>query len=411
MDTTILAVVLALLAVVVGWFFMSNKSDEKGKPPAEEKKPEPAPKKEQAKPKAAESKATGKKGAKKETGHPQCLCMFKGHTDNLTCLRFSTTGKFAGTTSEDRKTIVWDLSKVPPTQAYNLSLELDHGIAVAFSPDDKYLAVAYARSKEVKIYPMKNAKDGAVSQFKSGHKGTLIGMQWANNGRFVVTCSDDSKDNVHVFSSKGQSLGVISPGALETYSSTISPDSRFISVASMQCDAKLWEVGDKDGEYKVVGKAMELTGRSGGGGAKGHSAAVHCVSFGGPSPGVLSGPSNSAATVSKDGTCKVWNIDVRYKFQEDPKCSATLPSPDGNPLHLCALSREASPAWLAAFSRTAGLLFFSLADNTLKSQIPISDCGSVFQMEWCPSPLAGHAAVLGTASTDGKSRLWVPEPL
>lgn len=201
--------VLALLAVVVGWFFMSNKSDEKGKPPAEEKKPEPAPKKEQAKPKAAESKATGKKGAKKETGHPQCLCMFKGHTDNLTCLRFSTTGKFAGTTSEDRKTIVWDLSKVPPTQAYNLSLELDHGIAVAFSPDDKYLAVAYARSKEVKIYPMKNAKDGAVSQFKSGHKGTLIGMQWANNGRFVVTCSDDSKDNVHVFSSKGQSLGVI----------------------------------------------------------------------------------------------------------------------------------------------------------------------------------------------------------
>lgn len=102
---------------------------------------------------------------------------------------------------------------------------------------------------------------------------------------------------------------------------SVSPDSRFVSVASMQCDSKLWEVANGKEGFKVTPKSvMELTGRSGGGGATGHSAAVHCVDFGGCSPNVLSTETKDAATASKDGTCKVWNVDVRYKFNEDPKC-------------------------------------------------------------------------------------------
>lgn len=103
----------------------------------------------------------------------------------MTDLKFSPTGKFAGTVGEDRKVIVWDLAKLPPTQAHNLSPELvspgpatqrprarapgaagsprtppplsargakqDHGAAIAFSPDDAYFAVVFARSKEVKV--------------------------------------------------------------------------------------------------------------------------------------------------------------------------------------------------------------------------------------------------------------------
>jgi hypothetical protein len=45
---------------------------------------------------------------------------------------------------------------------------------------------------------------------------------------------------------------------------SVSPDSRFVSVASMQCDSKLWEVANGKEGFKVTPKSvMELTGRSG----------------------------------------------------------------------------------------------------------------------------------------------------
>ncbi|MGB1596585.1 MAG: hypothetical protein ACPIOQ_27740 [Promethearchaeia archaeon] len=72
-----------------------------------------------------------------------------------------------------------------------------------------------------------------------------------------------------------RALSATNDGALEAYSVVVSPDSRFISIATMQCDAKIWEMGaDKEG-FGLKGKAMELTGRTGGGGAAGHSSAVH----------------------------------------------------------------------------------------------------------------------------------------
>jgi WD40 repeat protein len=144
----------------------------------------------------------------------------------------------------------------------------------------------------------------------------------------LVTFACKDKEAARIWSARGEPLGTINPGALEAYSVVLSPDSRFISIATMQCDAKIWEMAaDKDG-FGLKGKAMELTGRTGGGGAAGHSSAVHSVSFGGSSPARLVTDSGTAATGSKDGLCKVWNINVRYKQSEDPKCTLTIQQPD-----------------------------------------------------------------------------------
>ena len=43
---------------------------------------------------------------------------------DVTDFKFAPSGKLAGTVGEDRKVIVWDLRKLPPTQAQNLSPEL-----------------------------------------------------------------------------------------------------------------------------------------------------------------------------------------------------------------------------------------------------------------------------------------------
>ena len=100
-------------------------------------------------------------------------------------------------------------------------------------------------------------------------------MIWSYSGRYLVTFACKDKECVRLWTPKGDALGTINAGALEAYSVVVSPDSRFISIATMQCDAKIWEMGaDKEG-FGLKGKAMELTGRTGGGGAAGHSSAVH----------------------------------------------------------------------------------------------------------------------------------------
>lgn len=43
--------------------------------------------------------------------------------------------------------------------------------------------------------------------------------------------------------------------------------------------------------------------------------------------------SKRVVTTSKDGTIKLWNIDVRYHLDEDPKCLLTLPNPEIAPSH------------------------------------------------------------------------------
>ncbi len=161
--------------------------------------------------------APPKKAPKKDTkaAHPQNICTFKGHTNILTRFEFSPTCKHAATVGEDRRLIVWDLKTLPPSQAMNLNLDLDHAVGCAFSPDDKYVALAMFRSKEIKIYKTKGAKEGAQVSFKTGHTSTITSLQWAYNGKYMVTCSEDKKDTVRVFKPTGEQLGIINPGALE----------------------------------------------------------------------------------------------------------------------------------------------------------------------------------------------------
>ncbi|KAJ1464955.1 hypothetical protein T484DRAFT_1867031 [Baffinella frigidus] len=73
----------------------------------------------------------------------------------------------------------------------------DHGVALAFSPDDKYVAVAFHRSKDIKVYEQvyerKQAKEGARVSFPSGHSRDIIALEWAPGGR-VSFPSGHSRD-------------------------------------------------------------------------------------------------------------------------------------------------------------------------------------------------------------------------
>ena len=279
MDITVVGVFLAVAACIAAYLYLGRtKVAVEGPVPNEEAPAKQVPEKEpKTGDRSAEGKCggTGKKGKKDDKKHPQCLFQLKGHAGDITCSRVSMTGKLIVTSAEDRRLKLWSISSLPPTQTLDLSPELDHGAAIATSPDDKFFAVLFARTKEVKIYPTKGAKEGAHVSFSSKHSTEVTDMIWSYSGRYLVTFACKDKECVRLWTPKGDALGTINAGALEAYSVVVSPDSRFISIATMQCDAKIWEMGaDKEG-FGLKGKAMELTGRTGGGGAAGHSSAVH----------------------------------------------------------------------------------------------------------------------------------------
>jgi transducin beta-like protein 2 len=75
----------------------------------------------------------------------------------------------------------------------------------------------------------------------------------------------------------------------------LSADGRFLAATTWGSDVKLWElVFARDGLFKACSKAMEL---------KGHTSGVLSIAF--------SGDSTRAVTASKDGTLRVWKLDVR----------------------------------------------------------------------------------------------------
>lgn len=135
---------------------------------------------------------------------------------------------------------------------------------------------------------------------------------------------------------------------------------------------------------------MELTGRTGAGGASGHSSAVHGVDFGGSSPARLVADTASAVTGSKDGSCKVWNVNVRYRQNEDPKCTLTIEQPDKRPISHVAISRGKTAKYVATWSASAGLIFWALPSGTQVSVISAEDSGQVFHMECSKTTTKGR---------------------
>ncbi|MFS7932673.1 putative transcription factor WD40-like family [Helianthus anomalus] len=121
-------------------------------------------------------------------------------------------------------------------------------------------------------------------------------------------------------------LGFVDTNQLKNNMATVSPNGRFIAAAAFTADVKVWEiVYSKDSSVKEVTKVMQL---------KGHKSAVTWLSFTPDSERII--------TASKDGSIRVWNINVRYHLDEDPKTLKVFPIPlhdsNGTALHYDRLS-------------------------------------------------------------------------
>ncbi|XP_077150634.1 transducin beta-like protein 2 [Ranitomeya variabilis] len=239
--------------------------------------------------------------------HPLLAAALKAHSGNITCLDFSSNGKYLASCSDDRTVRIWSTKDFLEREhnCMRANVEFDHATHVRFSPDCRAFIVFLANGDTIRVFKMTKKNDSfgfsaAPEDFPKRHKAPVINIGIAETGKFVMTASSDT--SVLIWSRKGEVLSTINTNQVTNAYAVVSPCGRFVGSCGFTPDVKVWEICfGKSGEFREASRAFELTG---------HSAGVCGFAF--------SNDSSRMASVSKDGTWKLWKTDVEYKKQQDP---------------------------------------------------------------------------------------------
>jgi len=240
--------------------------------------------------------------------HPWLITSLKGHSGRVVDMDMSSNGKYLASSGEDRTVLVWHSKDFSGKdhKVLRCNVEFDHGLFVKWSPDSKAFVVQKAVQNCTEVYKMGKKPDGSLGDFSvavtfpAKHETDIIGMGISASGRFIATCSD--KTDLIVWSLKGDVLDRIDTVHNLTYCCRVSPCGRFVATSGFTPDVKVWEVKfTRSGEFDKVTRAFDLTG---------HSSGVYSFSY--------NQDSSRMATVSKDGTWKVFNTAIEYAKGQDP---------------------------------------------------------------------------------------------
>ncbi|KAF5843867.1 WD40-repeat-containing domain protein [Dunaliella salina] len=361
--------------------------------------------------KEAEKRAEkSRKAAAKDdhaSGHALFLNTLKGHGDAVHSVAWNTEGKQLVTACEDMVVRVFDVldvttrnqkytsiraAKIPQGAGFGDS---DNEVLVLMQGTNMAMLAAYGptANKAEKGPPFEqkwmlenvHGKEALLSMCTVPRAAACAGKGIA------ITCS--TKKDARVFDMQGKELAKLDPNSLLNHSLVVSRDGRFAAVASFTSEIRFWELKWEKGTGAFRGpfKAMEL---------KGHKSQVMCAA--------ISADNKRAVTASKDGTLRVWRIDVRYELDEDPKCTIVIamPLPPGKVYQHV----EFGPDGVIAASHEGMVHLISADRGDLLESIDAHE-KPITSLSWCPRKVktpgasAPHA-VLATSSLDHKVRLW-----
>jgi WD40 repeat protein len=358
--------------------------------------------------------------------HPLDLNTLKGHGDSVTGLSFSPDGHSLATACADGVVRVFKLDDAASKSFKFHRINLPAGgppTAIAFTDDSSSVVVATHNLSGSSLFMYGEEKPKMSGDNKQQTKLPLPEIKWGNHkvhdtraiitldaikatygsadGSTILASCSEGTDIILWLGKTGKIVGNVDTNQLKNTMATISPNGRFLAAAAFTADVKVWEiVYSKDGSVKEVVKAMQL---------KGHKSAVTWLCF---SPN-----SEQIITASKDGSLRIWNINVRYHMDEDPKTLKVFPIPledaKGNILHYDRLT--VSPdGKIIATSHGSMLQWLSAETGLVLDTADKAHDGEITDMEWAPAtiPLGDkHVMALATSSVDKKVKLWAAPPL
>ncbi|KAJ2949033.1 hypothetical protein O0L34_g5975 [Tuta absoluta] len=204
--------------------------------------------------------------------------------------------------------LLWDIRDLNQKEHKTLRVNIEFDLAshVAWSPDSKAFIVHTVRENRIQVYKIERKKDGAIGSasqvlaFDKVHTDDVIGFGISSNGKFMMSCSN--KTDMVIWDLKGVQLARLDTYLMSTYAAKISPCGRFVVATGFSPDVKVMEVVfTRTGEFKQVSKAFELSG---------HTSGIYDVAF--------DVDTSHIATISKDGTWKLYHTKIEYSRGESP---------------------------------------------------------------------------------------------
>jgi WD40 repeat protein len=223
-----------------------------------------------------------------------------------------------------------------PSCVVGTGILLNHKSAVnsvQFSPDGMFVltgsgddAILWNAKSSVFINNL-NPRSGIQVKIFSGHKNTVVGVSFSNDGKYIATASEDGTSMVWDVST-GQPLSTFSGHQGKVYSASFSPDGVSVVTGAKDATAKIWNVASgqlieslsghggivysaafsPNGKYVVTGssdataKVWEVSTGKQLKSLIGHSKGVHDVSYSSDGKYIVTG--------SIDGTVKIWDIEA-----------------------------------------------------------------------------------------------------
>ncbi|GAB6033733.1 Transducin beta-like protein 2 [Chamberlinius hualienensis] len=231
-----------------------------------------------------------------------------------------------------------------------------------------YRAFIIARSanRDLEVFRTNKLGDGNLGKatssltFAQHHKGDIVGLGIASSGKFIMTCSADTK--LIIWSSKGEILTSIDTRQIDVYYADVSPCGRFVASCGFTSDVKVWQVVfDKTAVFKELARAFEL---------KGHSAGVESFAF--------NSDSSRMVSVSKDKTWKFWDTNVEFEKGQDPRLLFTVNTTLQGPATM-ALSLDAR---VVAIASASTLRLYSTSNG--KEECSINNEGHIQSLSFDP---------------------------
>ncbi|XP_055615043.1 transducin beta-like protein 2 [Toxorhynchites rutilus septentrionalis] len=254
-------------------------------------------------------------------------------------------------------------------RSFRINVDYDHAVRVRWTPDGSALVVFKYNEGRIEFYKVDKVGNWfqnptKQSSFPRAHTDDIVGFGVAPSGKYLITCTN--KTEMVVWDAHGNVLEKIDTFLINTYSAKISPCGKFIAACGFTSDVPIWEVRfDKSGEFQSVQKAFNLNG---------HKAGIFDIAF--------DRDTSKAVTVCKDGTWKIFNINIEYYKGESARCLKSGTYEQTSAAALVAISPLGK---VVAIATGKSIQIFSVSSGSLEGTIENVCLGQITAIKFDPT--------------------------
>lgn len=183
------------------------------------------------------------------------LTVLHGHTSGVMTAEFSSDSRFI-VTSSPNEARVWEVAT--GRTIAELAEQSDYVESAVFSPDERFV-VTVSRTKNYTAR-LWNVEEGrAIAEFNLGDANLVTSVHLSPDGRFIVTTSYDQTAAVWEVST-GKRVSQLRGHTYTVWDAAFSPDGKFVVTASEDKTARVWDAMTGQSIVELRGDTYPLGG-------------------------------------------------------------------------------------------------------------------------------------------------------